>query len=77
MRRLVGADFFAPCPLAKLTAKKQLTLPESITSAVGRAEYFDVETSNDRILPTPVRIQHGDAVAWTRQAPAARTTRMK
>jgi len=26
--------------LAKLTSKNQLTLPKSITSAVGKAEYF-------------------------------------
>lgn len=48
--------------LAKLTSKNQLTLPKSITAAVGTAEYFDVEASNGCIVLTPVRIQRGDAV---------------
>jgi len=48
--------------LAKLTAKNQLTLPKSVVTAVGTAEYFDVEASNGRIVLTPVRIQRGDAV---------------
>ncbi|MDO8789715.1 MAG: AbrB/MazE/SpoVT family DNA-binding domain-containing protein [Sulfuritalea sp.] len=48
--------------LAKLTSKNQLTLPKSITAAIGAAEYFEVEASNGRIVLTPVRIQRGDAV---------------
>ena len=48
--------------LAKLTSKNQLTLPKSITAAVGATEYFDVEASNGRIVLTPVRVQRGDAV---------------
>ncbi len=48
--------------LAKLTSKNQLTLPKSITTAVGATEYFDVEASNGQIVLTPVRIQRGDAV---------------
>jgi len=48
--------------LAKMTSKNQLTLPKSITSAVGALEYFDVETRNGQIILTPVRIQRGDAV---------------
>jgi translation initiation factor IF-1 len=48
--------------LAKITSKNQLTLPKSITAAVGPAEYFDVETRNGQIVLTPVRIQRGDAV---------------
>ena len=48
--------------LAKLTAKNQLTLPKSVTAAVGATEYFDVEASNGRIVLTPVRIQRGDAL---------------
>lgn len=48
--------------LAKITAKNQLTLPKSITAAVGPAEYFDVEARNGQIVLTPVRIQRGDAV---------------
>ena len=48
--------------LAKMTSKNQLTLPKSITVAVGAAEYFDVETRNGQIILTPVRIQRGNAV---------------
>jgi len=48
--------------LAKMTAKNQLTLPKSITAAVGPAEYFDVEARNGQIVLTPVRIQRGAAV---------------
>jgi hypothetical protein len=48
--------------LAKLTSKNQLTLPKSVTTAIGATEYFDVEASNGRIVLTPVRIQRGDAV---------------
>lgn len=48
--------------LAKMTSKNQLTLPKSITAAVGAADYFDVETRNGQIILTPVRIQRGDAV---------------
>lgn len=48
--------------LAKMTSKNQLTLPKSITAAVGPAEYFDVEACNGQIVLTPVRIQRGNAV---------------
>ena len=48
--------------LAKLTAKNQLTLPKSITQAVGAADYFEVEARDGQIVLTPVRIQRGDAV---------------
>jgi hypothetical protein len=48
--------------LAKITSKNQLTLPKSVTAAVGPAEYFDVEACNGQIVLTPVRIQRGDAV---------------
>lgn len=48
--------------LAKMTSKNQLTLPKSITAAVGAAEYYDVEARNGQIVLTPVRIQRGDAV---------------
>ena len=48
--------------LAKLTSKNQLTLPKSVTQAVGPAEYFDVEARDGQIVLTPVRIQRGDAV---------------
>jgi hypothetical protein len=48
--------------LAKMTSKNQLTLPKSITAAVGPAEYFDVEARNGQIVLTPVRIHRADAV---------------
>lgn len=48
--------------LAKMTSKNQLTLPKSVTAAVGHVEYFDVEACNGQIVLTPVRIQRGDAV---------------
>lgn len=48
--------------LAKITSKNQLTLPKAVVSAVGSAEYFDVEVRHGQIVLTPVRIQRGDAV---------------
>lgn len=48
--------------LAKITAKNQLTLPKSLTRALGETEYFDVQTRDGQIILTPVRIQRADAV---------------
>ena len=48
--------------LAKLTSKNQLTLPKSLVASLGKAEYYDVEVENGRIMLTPVRIQQADAV---------------
>jgi antitoxin component of MazEF toxin-antitoxin module len=48
--------------LAKLTAKNQLTLPKSVTKAVGEAEYFEIKVENGQIILTPVKIQRADAV---------------
>ena len=48
--------------LAKLTAKNQLTLPKSVTNALGPVEYFDVQAHEGQIVLTPVRIQRGDAM---------------
>jgi hypothetical protein len=48
--------------LAKLTAKNQLTLPKSITKAVGDTEYFDVQVEAGQIILTPVKIHRADAV---------------
>ena len=48
--------------LAKITSKNQLTLPKSVTQAVGATEYVDVEVRAGQIILTPVRIQRGDAV---------------
>ena len=36
--------------LAKITSKNQLTLPKSVTQAVGPAEYFDVQTRDGQIV---------------------------
>ena len=48
--------------LAKMTTKNQLTLPKSITNALGQVEYFDVQTKDGQVILTPVRIQRADAV---------------
>lgn len=48
--------------LAKLTSKNQLTLPKSIVTSTGNAEYYDVALESGRIILTPVRIQQADAV---------------
>ncbi|MFN9225631.1 MAG: AbrB/MazE/SpoVT family DNA-binding domain-containing protein [Pseudanabaena sp.] len=48
--------------LAKLTSKNQLTLPKSITKAIGDSEYFDVKLEGGQIIRTPVNIQRADAV---------------
>ena len=48
--------------LAKMTSKNQITLPKSVTAAMGEVEYFDVEARNGQVVLTPVRIQRGDAV---------------
>ena len=48
--------------LVKLTSKNQLTLPKSLISAVGAADYFEVQVKDGQIILTPVRIQRADAV---------------
>jgi len=48
--------------LAKLTSKNQLTLPKSITQAIGQSEYFEIKVENGQIILTPVKIQRDDAV---------------
>jgi len=48
--------------LAKMTSRNQLTLPKSVTEAVGAGPYFEVEARNGQIILTPVRIQRADAV---------------
>ena len=48
--------------LAKLTSKNRLTLPKSLISAVGAADYFEVQVKDGQIILTPVRIQRADAV---------------
>jgi hypothetical protein len=48
--------------LAKMTSKNQLTLPKSVTDAVGGAQYFEVQAKAGQIILTPVRIQRADSV---------------
>lgn len=48
--------------LAKLTARNQITLPRSITEAVGPTDYFELETRNGQIILTPVRVQSARAL---------------
>lgn len=48
--------------LAKLTSKNQLTLPKSVTEAIGPVQYFEVQARAGQIVLTPVRIQRGDAL---------------
>ncbi|WP_448573684.1 hypothetical protein [Trichothermofontia sp.] len=48
--------------LAKLTDRNQLTLPASVTRAVGDAEYFEVAVVNGQIILTPVVMGRADAV---------------
>jgi len=48
--------------LAKMTAKNQLTLPKSVTKAVGDPRYYEVRAEGGQIVLTPVRIQRADAV---------------
>ena len=48
--------------LAKLTSKNQLTLPEALLSAFRGTEYFDVTEENGRLVLTPVRLTHANAV---------------
>jgi hypothetical protein len=60
--KVMNPYFLPNAMLAKITSKNQLTLPKSVTQAVGATEYFDVEARAGQIILTPVRIQRGDAV---------------
>ena len=48
--------------LAKLTPQNQLTLPKSVTDAVGAAEYFEVQVKSGQIILTPVPRQRANSV---------------
>jgi hypothetical protein len=48
--------------LTKLNARNQITLPKSLTQAVGQADYFDVQAKGGQIVLTPVRFVAADAV---------------
>ena len=41
--------------LAKLTFKKQLTLPKVVIKQVSQSQYFDVRAEGGQIVLTPVR----------------------
>jgi antitoxin component of MazEF toxin-antitoxin module len=48
--------------LAKLASKNQLTLPKSITQAIGQSEYFEIKVENGQIILIPIKIQRTNAV---------------
>jgi hypothetical protein len=48
--------------LVKLTTRNQVTLPKTVTSAIGPVEYFDVQARDGQIILTPIRIQRSDAL---------------
>ena len=48
--------------LVKFSSRNQLTLPRSVTNALGPVEYFVVEVRNGQVVLTPVRTQRVDAV---------------
>lgn len=39
-----------------------MTLPKSVTDALGPVQYFEVQSRAGQIILTPVRIQRGDAL---------------
>ena len=47
---------------AKMTSKNQLTLPKSVTNALGPVEYLEVEVRGEQVVLTPVRLQGANAV---------------
>jgi antitoxin component of MazEF toxin-antitoxin module len=48
--------------LAKLTNQNSITLPLSVTQAIGQAEYFEITVEDGQIILTPVKLQRADAV---------------
>ena len=62
LAKVMNPYFWVLLMLAKITAKNQLTLPKSLTQALGAPEYFDVQARDGQLILTPVRIQRGDAV---------------
>ena len=48
--------------LAKRTSKNQVTLPKAIVQTAGEADYYDITVQDGKIVLTPVRLQHADAV---------------
>jgi cysteinyl-tRNA synthetase len=48
--------------LAKLTDQNSITLPLSVTQAIGQAEYFEIIVEDGQIILPPVKLQRADAV---------------
>ena len=48
--------------LAKLTDQNRITLPLSVTEALGPVEYFEITVEGGQIILTPVKVQRSDAV---------------
>ena len=48
--------------LAKLTSKKQITLPEAVASRFADVEYFDVSTDGECVVLRPLRESRADEV---------------
>jgi hypothetical protein len=48
--------------LAKLTDQNRITLPLSVTEALGPVEYFEITVEGGQVILTPVKIQRSDAV---------------
>lgn len=48
--------------LAKLTDQHQITLPPSVTEALGPVEYFEITVKDGQVILTPIKIQRSDAV---------------
>lgn len=59
--RIPYFSVFGEIMLSKITSKNQITLPKAIMALVPKAEYFEVEAVNDRIMLTPVRLQSVDS----------------
>ena len=48
--------------LTKITRNNRLTLPKSVLTSTGEAEYYEITVESGRIILTPVRIQNAEAV---------------
>lgn len=48
--------------LARLTDQNRITLPLSVTQALGPVEYFEITVEGGQIILTPVKVQRADAV---------------
>lgn len=48
--------------LTKLTDQNRITLPLSVTEALGPVEYFEITVKGGQVILTPVKIQRSDVV---------------